>query len=154
MTEADPSRNKNHASANSQPTIALRVFRYVRNSNPRARILLLFPIAVSFLVFVLSLVHLFNIATFEDMAQAKVIAYMQKNFAGPLKFSPDIKIVLVPENRKDGPAPSGNIEYEHRMFFAKLVRAMTEARAKVVAFDITFAVDSEWDKDFGAAIAD
>jgi len=88
------------------------------------------------------------------MAQAKVIAYMQKNFAGPLKFSPDIKIVLVPENRKDGPAPSGNIEYEHRMFFAKLVRAMTEARAKVVAFDITFAVDSEWDKDFGAAIAD
>jgi CHASE2 domain-containing sensor protein len=115
--------------------------------------ILLLPLGVAIVIFFLSLLHFLNIVRLEDRAQGYAIHYM-KDFAGAEKFDRRIRIVLIPENDHGGEAPWGDIDKKHRKFFGNLVRAMAQARAKVVAFEIAFDKGSDFDKDFGAAIAE
>jgi CHASE2 domain-containing sensor protein len=77
------------------------------------------------------------------------------NFVGRGPFDPDVKIVLIREKQHEGLAPWGDSDRKHRQFFSQLIRAMTTAQAKVLAFDVAFDGNSaEFDQEFGKAVAD
>lgn len=95
-----------------------------------------------------------NVVFIDDMFEEYAIPYMS-NFMGGVPFHPNVKIILIKKDQHDGAAPWGEINSKHRKFFAQLIRHMTAAKAKVVAFDIAFDEKSpEFDKEFGEAVAE
>ncbi|HUR99715.1 MAG TPA: CHASE2 domain-containing protein [Pyrinomonadaceae bacterium] len=111
------------------------------------------PLLTGLVVCFLSIVHFFNLLGLEDFIQGYSVRYM-KDYTAAAKFDKRIKIFLIGETPVAGTAPSGDIDPKHREFFSKLIRAMTQARAKVLAFDIAFEYGSPFDAELGAAIAE
>ena len=111
--------------------------------------ILLLALVASLIVFVLSVVRLFNVLAFEDYVESRSIEQMKSYVNNPRFDTRKIKIILIPNDpQKD---PGGDIKKEHRKFFVDLVAAMRTARAKVLAFDVAF--EGPFDKDFSNAIA-
>src|SRR5215204_108428 len=92
--------------------------------------IILVSFAAGLFVWFLSLIHFLNLASLEDRAQGYSVRFM-KSYAAADSFDRRIRIVLISETPSSGTAPSGNIDQKHREFFGRLVRAMTQARAKV-----------------------
>ena len=98
--------------------------------------------------------RVFNFLFIEDWFEARAVNHMS-NFVGRGPFDPDVKIVLIREKQHEGLAPWGDSDRKHRQFFSQLIRAMTTAQAKVLAFDVAFDGNSaEFDQEFGKAVAD
>jgi CHASE2 domain-containing sensor protein len=98
--------------------------------------------------------RVFNFLFVEDWFEARAVNHMS-NFVGKGPFDPNVKIVLIREKQHDGPAPWGDSDRKHREFFGQLIRAMTTAQAKVLAFDVAFDGNSpDLDPEFGKAVAD
>jgi len=119
----------------------------------RTWMMILAPLAVSILVFFLALVHLLNLIKLEDQVQSYSTDYM-RDFTNPAKFNNRVKIILIPEKQQSGDAPWGDSDKKHREFFAQLIRAMTVARAKVIAFDVAFKDPTNFDKEFSDAVTE
>ncbi len=129
-----------------------RLFDAFRRISSRTRTILLLSFAVSIFVFFLATLHLFNFLLLEDRVQSRSIGYM-RHFVGGDNFDKKLKIILIREKQNAGAAPWGDIDKKHREFFGNVVKAMTQGGAKVLAFDIAFEDGSDFDKDFGNAIA-
>ena len=95
--------------------------------------------------------RVFNLFLLDDFVEAKVVNHMS-NFAGRGSFDSHLRIVLIPEKENKGKAPWGDSDRKHREFFAQLIRAMTTAKAKVLAFDAVLDGKSEFDQELGNAI--
>jgi len=118
-------------------------------TSPRARKLV--ALVTALVVCVLLNTRALNLAFIDDTFEDYVIPYMN-NFAGKVPFDPKVKIILIKKDQHDGTAPWGEINTKHRDFFTKLIKHMTAAKAKVLAFDITFDKKSTDDAKFGEAI--
>lgn len=129
-----------------------QLFSPFHRISPQVRWALLIALVSSVIVFLMATLHLFNFLLIEDFVQARSIAYM-RNFTGGDSFDKRIRIILIRENQQ-GEAPWGDIDKKHREFFTKVVTSMTKGKAKILAFDIAFEDASEFDNDFGKAIAD
>lgn len=98
--------------------------------------------------------RVFNFFLIEDFFEAHAIDHMS-NFAGRGAFDPNVKIVVIGKDQLDGPAPWGDLDKKHRKFFGELIKAMTVAKAKVLAIDVAFDGKSdEFDRQFGQAVAE
>jgi CHASE2 domain-containing sensor protein len=134
--------------SNSKPKNLLKAIRRI---DARTWVILLVSIATSILVFALATIHLLNVFLLEDSVQTRSVRYM-RNFVDRSAFDGKTKIILIPESQQsDG--PFGDIDKKHREFFANLVTAMAQARAKLLAFDMAFEGKSAFDAAFGNAIA-
>lgn len=138
-----------------------RLERLARRISPRTRAILVTSFAASVLVFALSVVRLFNVLRLEDRVESCAINHM-KNYVGRSKLDGNMKIIVIPDKQQGaGPpgdsdkqqevAPSGDSNRKHREFFVKLVTAMKNAKAKVLAFDVAF--EGPFDKTFSESIS-
>lgn len=122
--------------------------------SPRARKILAITLLAAFIICVLLNLRAFNFFFVEDWFEARAVNHMS-NFMGKVPFDANIKIVVIREKQHDGAAPWGDSNRKHRKFFGELIRAMTTAQAKVLAFDVAFDGNSaELDQEFGQAVAD
>lgn len=123
-------------------------------SNSRAYTILAIALLAALITCVLLNLRVFNFLFIEDWFEARAVDHMS-NFVGRGPFDPDVKIVIIREKQHEGTAPWGDGDRKHRQFFTQLIRAMTTAQAKVLAFDVAFDGNSaEFDQEFGKAVAD
>jgi len=122
--------------------------------SPRTWKILAIAVVAGIVVGILLNVRLFNFFLVDDFLEAKAIDHMS-NFAGRGGFSPHVKIVVIRTEDHHGPAPWGDGDKKHRQYFGQLIRAMTTAQAKVLAFDVVFDGKSDqFDNEVGSAIAE
>jgi CHASE2 domain-containing sensor protein len=119
---------------------------------PRVVNMLAVAVLAAIAVCVLLNLRALSLLFIPDLFEARAINYMS-NFGGSSAFDPNVKIVLIEKDPHDGPAPTGDLDRKHRKFFAELIKAMTLAKAKVLAFDVSFdGKSADFDKDFGQAV--
>ena len=119
-------------------------------TSPRARKFV--ALAAAILVCVLLNVRALNLLFIDDMFEGYAIPYMS-NFAGKVPFHPKVRIILIKKDQQEGAAPWGEMHSKHREFFTALIKHMTAAKAKVVAFDMAFDERSlDHDTKFGEAV--
>lgn len=107
-------------------------------------------LTVMLVILLAAWVELFNLLNIDNWLERKFISYMDGRV--DKRFSAnDLRLILAEENRQ-GDVPSGDSEKIHRRYHAELVDALAAAQAKVVAFDINFEGDTEWDEQFAQAI--
>ena len=122
--------------------------------SPRARKIVAIALLAAVITCVLLNLRVFNFLFIEDWFEARAVNHMS-NFMGRDPFDPNVKIVLIRQEKHDGNAPWGESDRKHREFFGQLIRAMTTAQAKVLAFDVAFDGNSaDFDQEFGKAVAD
>lgn len=116
--------------------------------------ILVVVLVAAFITCVFLNLRVFNFLFVEDWFEARAVNHMS-NFVGRGPFDPNIKIVVIREKQHEGLAPWGDSDRKHRQFFTQLIRAMTTAQAKVLAFDVAFDGNSaDLDQEFGKAVAD
>jgi len=130
-----------------------KLFTPFRHISKRTGAILLSCFVASIIAFFLATVHFLNLLLIEDRVQSRSIRFM-RNFVGSKEFDKKLKIILIRKDQQ-GDAPRGDINKSHRKFFGDLVKAMKDAEARVLAFDISFDGKSEFDKAFfGEAVSE
>ncbi len=107
-------------------------------------------LGATLLIFVAAWVGLFNLFNLDDWVERKFIAYMDGRVEK--RFSDNALRLVLAEESQQGEVPSGDPAKIHRRYHAELVDALAGAHARVVAFDIDFEGDTEWDEQFAEAI--
>lgn len=102
------------------------------------------------LIFLAAWVGLFNLFNLDDWVERRFITYMDGRVEK--KFSDGALRLLLTEEARQGEVPSGDPEKIHRRYHAELLDALAAARARVVAFDVYFEGDTQWDEQFAQSI--
>lgn len=102
------------------------------------------------LVFLAAWVGFFNLFNLDDWAERRFISYMDGRVEK--KFSDGALRLLLTDEARQGEVPSGDPEKIHRRYHAELLDALAAARARVVAFDVDFEGDTQWDEQFAQSI--
>src|SRR5216683_2403754 len=132
------------------PTQARRAKRKPRLIAWRWYVALSGPIVISGIVLFASWIQLFNVLQFEDYLQDQLIAHLDTQVEKSFD-SDDISLILVDQQSRQE-QPSGEANPNHRQYHAKLIDALSQAGAKVIALDMWFDRDSAHDADLARAI--
>ncbi|HEV2912522.1 MAG TPA: CHASE2 domain-containing protein [Pyrinomonadaceae bacterium] len=100
------------------------------------------------LIFLLGYVGLFNFPFhLDDWLESRFIPYMDAYVVK--KFNPDIRLIMADEDENEGMGVTGP---EWRKYHAELVKALAEAKAKVVIFDLYMDEPSPHDQQLAEAV--
>ena len=102
------------------------------------------------LIFLAAWVGFFNLFNLDDWVERRFISYMDGRVEK--KFSDGALRLLLTEESRQGEVPSGDPEKIHRRYHAELLDALAAAQARVVAFNIYFEGDTQWDEQFAQSI--
>lgn len=102
------------------------------------------------LIFLAAWVGFFNLFNLDDWVERRFISYMDARVEK--KFSDGALRLLLTEEARQGEVPSGDPEKIHRRYHAELLDALSAAQARVVAFDVYFEGDTQWDEQFAQSI--
>jgi CHASE2 domain-containing sensor protein len=117
----------------------------------RLLIILTISITITVLVLFASSIRLFNVYFhFEDYVNDQLRTHLDGQV--PKKFdTKDIALILVDADEKQE-QPFGRAQPDHRKFHAQLIDGLAAAGARVVALDVFFDSDSDYDKDLAQSV--
>lgn len=116
----------------------------------RWRPLIISLVALSLLVLFLSWIKFFDLMSIDRHLQNLLISYVGSTESEA--FDSRVALILVDEANQPN-QPFGAASPSHRKHHAELVRALSQAGAKVIVFDVAFRTNSaDFDPDFALAI--
>lgn len=116
-------------------------------------IVILLLLVLSVVVFIASLIPLFNILKIDDGINNLLVFHIGTKVVNT--FDDRLEIILVSEQTQPA-GPFGQIDPSHRRFYSEMLRTLSDAGAKTVIFDMDFvkqADDKQIDQEFAQTVA-